>query len=331
MRIASLSPVRFSLLLCVIVFFAMPVAHPSSCLIEQAVAATDSERLGLTEAPAGEQAGQAAPAGEEKPASLAESLLGPFAGMADKGFSAVDLLLVMMVIYLCLRAYRVRRDRGSGRRMPPRDKGQESASDALNRWRKGTPYRASEYRDEEEGQDGEKGQGTPGANAWGVDDSDPRATVKRTAKSAWESLRSTPDTSSSARSQPGTPRDFDEGDFLEGAKMLYSRLQRAWAARNILELEPFLTPDMLSLLQEQTSPEDIPSTVEVLLVEATLLEVTREGEEERTRVLFSALLQEEGEVSESPVEVRELWHFTHNYRTGSNWQLDGIEAVADEE
>ena len=331
MPIAPLSLARLCFLLCAIAFFAVPTVVISPLPVEQAIAATDAERLGITE---DRSAGQGAVSGqqatENRGGSLFDRVLGPLAGMGTGDFSAVDLLLVLVAIYLCLRLFRARSDRSSGqaKRLPPDDNGQESAEDAMSRWRKGTPYRASEYRDEK----GDTMRGNAGHDASrGVDDDDPRANVKRAAQSAWDRLRSTPESSPSTRSLPGTPRDFDEADFLAGAKLLYSRLQRAWAARNIGDLEPFLTPDMLALLREQIPPDQEPSNVEVVYVEATLLEVTREGDEERTKVLFSALLQDDGDNSDSSVEVRELWHFTHNYQTGSNWQLDGIEAVSEHE
>lgn len=156
--------------------------------------------------------------------------------------------------------------------------------------------------------------------------------IKKRASSAWDSLRSTParlqeTEASDRRSDPSivVPQHFDTADFLEGAKVLYSRLQYSWAARDIADLTPFTTPEMLETLNAQAEKDPTPTTIEVLLVNANLAGVTRNGNEEKAKVLFSALIQGKGE--QAPFDVKELWHFTHNYVENTTWRLDAIEPV----
>lgn len=155
---------------------------------------------------------------------------------------------------------------------------------------------------------------------------DAKGVIHQHAASAWGRLRSAPapeGRSSSVQITINTPKDFDAQDFLEGAKMLYSRLQASWAERDIADLEPFTTPEMIAVLKEQASEHPHASPIDVVLVNARLINVERKGREERAKVFFSALIHEDG----APFDVKELWHFVHNYETGSTWLLDAIEPV----
>ena len=163
-------------------------------------------------------------------------------------------------------------------------------------------------------------------------------TVKQQAASAWDRFRSIPEGEENGGQGFGAgnpnvtsslriPDGFDTGDFLEGAKLFFTRLQTAWAARELGELTHFLTPEMLAVLQEQGEQHPQPSTVAVLLVTPTLLEVSRTEEEERAKVLFNALLSEGQGDSSQTFDVREIWYFVQDRATGGSWQLDGIEQV----
>ena len=160
-------------------------------------------------------------------------------------------------------------------------------------------------------------------------------TVKEQAASAWDRLRSLPDDeeqslgvkSSKAALSLAVPEGFDADDFLEGAKLFFTRLQTAWAARDLGDLAHFLTPEMLAVLQEQGEQHPHPTYIAVILVTPTLLEVSRTEEEERVKVLFNALLSEgQGDDSQT-FDVREIWYFVQDRTNGGSWQLDGIEQV----
>ena len=175
---------------------------------------------------------------------------------------------------------------------------------------------------EDEGEDGEKKR---------------LPSVKEQANSAWDRFRSLPLEDAGDEEQRATagaihrsakvPKGFDTEDFLEGAKLFYTRLQTAWAARDLGEMTHFLTPEMLAVLQEQGEKHPQPSYIAVLLVTPTLLEVTRTEEEERAKVLFKALLSEgQGDDSQT-FDVREIWFFVQDIANGGSWHLDGIEQV----
>ena len=116
--------------------------------------------------------------------------------------------------------------------------------------------------------------------------------------------------------------DFDSEDFLEGARVLYIRMQEAWAARGTESLAPFMTPDMMRLLHERAAADPHPAEVDILLLNAILLGQERQGGEERADVEFSVLMRTDGD---APVEVHEMWRFVRGRDTDGMWRLAGIE------
>ena len=156
----------------------------------------------------------------------------------------------------------------------------------------------------------------------------PDDTTKKRAADAWTVLRSTPEPSESVVRDAGlpakSPEGFDQADFLDGARLLYSRLQTAWAARKIDDIRPFVTDDMLAAIGEECRRDPAPKEVAVVLVEGSFAGLEENDGEERASVLFKALLRE-GEAA--PAEVRELWHFVRGEQTEGMWRLDGVESV----
>jgi hypothetical protein len=118
------------------------------------------------------------------------------------------------------------------------------------------------------------------------------------------------------------PAGFDVHEFLEGARTLYVRLQQAWASRKVDDLAPFVSAQMLGLLQKQAAASPDPVPVEILLVNATLDKVAREGQTEKAEVAFSVVMRTGQE--EEPAEVNETWLFARGGDFGGMWQLTGI-------
>ena len=79
------------------------------------------------------------------------------------------------------------------------------------------------------------------------------------------------------------------------------------------------------MVREQLEAEPTPSTTEVLLVNAQLLGVENDGDEQRAQVFFDVLMRESPD-QQAPSSVREVWHFVRPIAGGS-WKLDGIQQV----
>ena len=121
------------------------------------------------------------------------------------------------------------------------------------------------------------------------------------------------------------PPGFDADEFLRGAKMAYSRLQASWDKRDMNDIVQFTTEAVQKSVREQMAADPKPSTTEILLVNAQLLGVTNEGDEQYAQVFFDVLLRETP-AQETPSSAREVWHFVRPV-TGGNWKLDGIQQV----
>lgn len=132
------------------------------------------------------------------------------------------------------------------------------------------------------------------------------------------------------RIAPGVrlPADIDPDDVLDGARVLYVRLQEAWAARDTQSLVPFTTPEMLRLLRERAAAAPQPVAVHILLLDATLSGFEQQGTEETVEVTFSALMSHN---NEPPDRIREIWRFTRGQDGDGHWRLDDILEHEEEE
>ncbi|MDR2850965.1 MAG: 39S ribosomal protein L45 [Desulfovibrio sp.] len=142
----------------------------------------------------------------------------------------------------------------------------------------------------------------------------------------WDRLRDTGGASSpQGAAASSLPDDFDAEEFLRGAKMVYNRLQNSWDKRDLNDIAEFATPAVMQTVREQMEADPTPSTTEVLLVNAHVLDVERDGDSQRAQAFFDVLLREDKN-QETPSTVREIWHFVRPITNG-NWQLDGIQQV----
>ena len=121
------------------------------------------------------------------------------------------------------------------------------------------------------------------------------------------------------------PEGFDAEEFLRGAKMAYTRLQNAWDKRDMNDVAQFTSAAVQHSVREQMDADPKPSTTELLLVNAQLLGVENEGNEQYAQVFFDVLMRESPD-QQAPSTVREVWHFMRPVQGGS-WKLDGIQQV----
>ncbi len=120
---------------------------------------------------------------------------------------------------------------------------------------------------------------------------------------------------------------FNQESFLEGARVLYSRLQEAWAARDVDNIATFATPEMLAIIKAQAAKDPTPYPVRILLVNAMFEGMRQEGPEEIATVRFETVLRHGNDENAAPVQVRERWFFSRRLGWNVNWLLDGIEQL----
>lgn len=146
---------------------------------------------------------------------------------------------------------------------------------------------------------------------------------------AWDNLRSEPPVQQAAEAQNDVvlPADFDQDEFLRGAKAAYTRLQASWDRRDLDDIANFATEDVMRELREQAKQDPNPGKTEILLVNASVIEVRDEGDLRRVAVYFDVLMREDQRAAR-PEQVREVWHFVCSRAEGDSWKLDGIQQLA---
>lgn len=145
--------------------------------------------------------------------------------------------------------------------------------------------------------------------------------------SVWNNLRNSIPGATPQAVVPGVdiPAGFNQDEFLRGAKMAYTRMQKAWDNRDLADIAQFATPVVMRELQAQATQDPGPSRTELLRVNAELVGVEPEGDNLRAQVLFDVLMREDPNQA-APEDVREIWHFLRIGQNG-NWKLDGIQQV----
>ena len=124
------------------------------------------------------------------------------------------------------------------------------------------------------------------------------------------------------------PKDFDQQAFLNGAKIAFAHLQKAWDARDLAEIRGLTTDKVFAEIQSQLKASDAENHTEILKLEAELLEVREVGSELEAVVLFDTVMREDS--SAQAGQVREVWHFIKpKVSIQPKWYLDGIQQLED--
>ncbi len=145
------------------------------------------------------------------------------------------------------------------------------------------------------------------------------------ARAMWEMLSDDP-ARGDARQQISSRSGFDESEFLEGAKMFYSRFQEARDAGDWDVIEDFIAPGLLADLKRDSVTADAVQT-EIMLLDAKVMDVqSREGRTDVT-VFFDALMRR-GASGEQEVSERTAWEFSRPDRDpDALWVLEGINKI----
>jgi len=122
------------------------------------------------------------------------------------------------------------------------------------------------------------------------------------------------------------PKDFDEEDFLQGAKGAFKMLQAAWDKKDLAEIRSLTTDKVFAEIQTQIKASDSENHTDILKIEAELLEVREIGNDIEAVVLFDTLMREE--LSTHPEQVREVWTFIKAKNSlQAKWYLDGLQQL----
>jgi predicted lipid-binding transport protein (Tim44 family) len=124
------------------------------------------------------------------------------------------------------------------------------------------------------------------------------------------------------------PAGFDQKAFLDGAKIAFANLQKAWDERDLAEIRGLTTDKVFAEIQDQLKSSTAENHTEILKLEAELLEVREVGSELEAVVLFDSIMREDRDAQAG--QVREVWHFIKpKVSVQPKWYLDGIQQLAE--
>lgn len=125
------------------------------------------------------------------------------------------------------------------------------------------------------------------------------------------------------------PSDFDQSQFISGAKAAYTMMQAAWDRGDLAELRALTTDKVFGELQDQIRARgNATNQTDLLKVECEVLEVRDVSGNREATVLFDVMMREDP--AARPQQVREVWHFTRALNSRQpTWFLDGIQQLED--
>ena len=219
--------------------------------------------------------------------------------------SILNILLLVFIAYFLVRMFRRRSGGGNDNTRP----GQRPRGDYPTK-------------------PGEEDRSDSGADSPPADRSAGRAKPMdrhEAARQTWDMLRSdAPDKPAPATPTGAPPRadGFDEAEFLEGAKVFFSRFQQARDKEDFDAIRDFLSDEVYS---DAVAAGERPHT-EVMLVSALLTELNSAGGRTVASVHYDAQLRvgEEGR----PVQLRTVWEFGRDDSVpGGLWVLEKINSI----
>ena len=96
------------------------------------------------------------------------------------------------------------------------------------------------------------------------------------------------------------PADFDQADFMKGARIMYNRLQAAWDKRDLADIRQFTSDEVYEEIRRQAQESPTPGKTELLLVNPRLLEVRDVDGRRVASVLYDVMMREDGGRARAP-------------------------------
>jgi len=118
------------------------------------------------------------------------------------------------------------------------------------------------------------------------------------------------------------PEGFDPAPFVQQAKLQFRKLQAAYDAGDRKALADVLTPEMFAEIDKEIAERGPHAPTEVASLEATVLDVTTEGDRHWVSVQFEGMLREDGAVLPKP--FAEIWNLVKPVDGKTGWLLAGI-------
>jgi predicted lipid-binding transport protein (Tim44 family) len=148
------------------------------------------------------------------------------------------------------------------------------------------------------------------------------------ARRTWDILRSDTEerpvsTTPTGVSPDVSGKDFDEVEFLEGAKLFFARFLQAGDEGDFTAIRDFISDDVFNEAMAAGGGD----RTEVMLLNARLMELKSEGGRTLATVFYDAQLRT-GEQGERTAHSRQVWEFSRDDgKAGALWVLEKIDRV----
>ena len=120
------------------------------------------------------------------------------------------------------------------------------------------------------------------------------------------------------------PADFDTAGFTRNAKLNFIRLQAANDTRNLEDVREYTTPELFAEIKMNWMDQgNAPQKVDVVSLNAEVIDVTEEATRYIVSVRFTGLLREDANAA--PEAIDELWHLTKPRSGEAGWVVAGIQ------
>ena len=122
------------------------------------------------------------------------------------------------------------------------------------------------------------------------------------------------------------PAGFEPAPFVQQATFQFRKLQAAYDAGDRKALADVLTPEMFVEIDKELAERGTHTPTEVDALDASILEVTTEGDRHWASVHFTGMLRENGAVLPKPFD--EIWNLVKPVNGKTGWLLAGIRQPA---
>ena len=120
------------------------------------------------------------------------------------------------------------------------------------------------------------------------------------------------------------PPGFDAEQFARHARLNFTQLQAANDTRDLSTMRDFMTPAIFSEIAAQiNAADDTAQKIEVVTLDADVLEVVTEGEVYVASVRFSGTIRECAGAAAEPFS--EVWHLEKPVNGSTGWLISGIQ------
>ena len=120
---------------------------------------------------------------------------------------------------------------------------------------------------------------------------------------------------------------FDEAEFLEGARLFFTRFQQARDSRELQDIRGFISDEVYADAVAEGQRNLVQGNTETVLLNIRLMDMKTEGGRTSTTVFYDAQIRR-GDSGEQPVHVRTVWEFSRDDTTSNAlWILEKINKV----